>query len=153
MRAFVAVLLSFLFVSSTFAFPISLRSIQHVARKIRYPACGPSGGSFCSIMHPRFQSLCPRRSSDTNQVDTPLGTAQGAADGSGATRFAVKYASASRWEASKVATSWTLPCVCFSVSSVVVPWYSFRMYNLVTMQLILRRCRCLVHKMILMTMT
>lgn len=56
------------------------------------------------------KALCPRQSSgNTNSVDTPIGTAHGTSDDSGATRFAVKYAAASRWQPSTLATTWELP--------------------------------------------
>ncbi|PBK82383.1 alpha/beta-hydrolase [Armillaria gallica] len=41
-------------------------------------------------------------------VQTPLGTAQGAVNGS-AVRFSVKYASAERWKDSDVVSTWSLP--------------------------------------------
>lgn len=54
--------------------------------------------------------LCPRQSSGSSTtVDTPLGTAHGTSDDSGATRFAVKYASVTRWKPSVLATTWELP--------------------------------------------
>ena len=56
------------------------------------------------------KALCPRQSSGTtNSVTTPIGTAHGTLDDSGATRFAVKYASASRWQPSTLVTTWELP--------------------------------------------
>ena len=56
------------------------------------------------------KALCPRdTSASPTSVDTPIGTAQGASDSSGATRFAVKYASASRWELPQIASAWELP--------------------------------------------
>ncbi|KAJ7204203.1 alpha/beta-hydrolase [Mycena haematopus] len=42
-------------------------------------------------------------------VSTPLGTAQGTLDIDGANRFAVRYANASRWAPSTIASEWQLP--------------------------------------------
>ncbi|KAJ7818329.1 alpha/beta-hydrolase [Mycena olivaceomarginata] len=42
-------------------------------------------------------------------VSTPLGTAQGTLDVAGANRFAVRYATASRWALSTIVTEWQLP--------------------------------------------
>ncbi|KAK7038100.1 carboxylic ester hydrolase [Favolaschia claudopus] len=67
-------------------------------------------GLMCEI--PMFQNACARVAAKTSvgkQVYTPIGTAQGVADGSGANRFAVKYATHTRWAASTVATKWALP--------------------------------------------
>ncbi|KAJ7685589.1 alpha/beta-hydrolase [Mycena polygramma] len=65
-------------------------------------------GLLCEI--PLFKSVCTRVAAVHGaQVTTPIGVAQGAADGSGANKFPVKYASAARWAASTVSTKWTLP--------------------------------------------
>ncbi|KAG6898273.1 hypothetical protein C0992_000718 [Termitomyces sp. T32_za158] len=53
--------------------------------------------------------LCPRSGNSSLYVKTPLGLALGTPDDSGARRFIVKYASASRWAPSTVASTWTLP--------------------------------------------
>ncbi|KZT69793.1 alpha/beta-hydrolase, partial [Daedalea quercina L-15889] len=45
----------------------------------------------------------------STSVSTPIGTAEGAVDTSGVVRFAVKYGTADRWQASTVATTWELP--------------------------------------------
>ena len=64
----------------------------------------------CKLSPKIAKALCPRQTAGgTNSVKTPIGTAQGASDDAGATRFAVKYASASRWQPSTVATTWELP--------------------------------------------
>ncbi|KAJ6617382.1 alpha/beta-hydrolase [Mycena sp. CBHHK59/15] len=42
-------------------------------------------------------------------VSTPLGTAEGTSDVGGVNRFAVRYATASRWAPSTLATEWDLP--------------------------------------------
>lgn len=88
---------------------MSLRSTSNVPQKIRYPAFGPVGGLLCSVLHPIFKALCPRQSTGSNEVSTPLGSACGVSDTAGATRFAVKYATASRWGESALVTSWALP--------------------------------------------
>ncbi|KAJ7256473.1 alpha/beta-hydrolase [Mycena haematopus] len=67
-------------------------------------------GLLCEL--PMFRAMCavvPGKSSPGIQVTTPIGVAQGVSDGSGANRFPVKYASATRWAASTVTTKWTLP--------------------------------------------
>ncbi|KAG6877731.1 hypothetical protein C0993_004548 [Termitomyces sp. T159_Od127] len=53
--------------------------------------------------------LCPRSGNSSLYVKTPLGLAIGTPDDSGVRRFVVKYASASRWGPSTVASSWALP--------------------------------------------
>ena len=45
------------------------------------------------------------------RVITPLGVAQGTVPINGASRFAVKYASAQRWGDPVVASTWDFPCV------------------------------------------
>jgi hypothetical protein len=44
-------------------------------------------------------------------VITPLGVAQGTTPMNGASRFAVKYASARRWGEPVMASAWEFPCV------------------------------------------
>ncbi|THH28826.1 hypothetical protein EUX98_g5362 [Antrodiella citrinella] len=67
-------------------------------------------GILCGLPIPIVQKLlCPRQGSPSLAVNTPLGTAHGAADGTTAIRFAVKYADVQRWQESTVATNWTLP--------------------------------------------
>ncbi|KAJ6618866.1 Alpha/Beta hydrolase protein [Mycena sp. CBHHK59/15] len=72
-------------------------------------------GLLCSL--PIIDVLCARVSSSATRVTTPLGVAQGTADLSGASRFAVKYASAARWATSTVATKWQLPNGSTNVSA------------------------------------
>jgi hypothetical protein len=55
--------------------------------------------------------LYPSRQSPVTRVTTPLGVAQGTAPVNGVSRFAVKYASAQRWENPVVVDTWELPCV------------------------------------------
>lgn len=55
--------------------------------------------------------ICPRSGNSSLYVKTPLGLAIGTPDDSGVRRFVVKYASASRWAPSTVASTWTLPSV------------------------------------------
>ncbi|KAF8844425.1 alpha beta-hydrolase [Paxillus ammoniavirescens] len=50
-------------------------------------------------------------------ISTPLGTAQGVGDTAAVNRFAVKYASAQRWQPSTVATTWELPNGSTNVSA------------------------------------
>jgi hypothetical protein len=69
----------------------------------------PVGGTriLCNI--PILQSyLCPRQGAPRN-VNTPYGTAKGAATVNGVTRYVVKYASASRWQPSTASTTWIMP--------------------------------------------
>ncbi|KAH8117062.1 alpha/beta-hydrolase [Phellopilus nigrolimitatus] len=54
--------------------------------------------------------FCPSKApSSSFSVSTPLGSASGVVDTSTVGRFAVRYASANRWEASVMATKWELP--------------------------------------------
>ncbi|KAI0303553.1 alpha beta-hydrolase [Multifurca ochricompacta] len=55
------------------------------------------------------QPLCSSRASFSPRVTTPIGVAHGAATINGATRFAVKYASAQRWRNAVIARTWELP--------------------------------------------
>ncbi len=67
-------------------------------------------GLLCNLPIPVIQQLlCPRQSTPSLNVATPLGTAHGGADGSSVVRFAVKYANAGRWQQSSVVTTWQLP--------------------------------------------
>lgn len=59
------------------------------------------------------QFLCPFSGPTATNRPTPLGTAHGTIDPSGAYRFPVKYASAPRWGPSTVVTAWDLPYVHF----------------------------------------
>ena len=69
-------------------------------------------GILCDLPIPIVQKiLCPRQGTPSLTVNTPIGTAHGAADGSNAIRFAAKYANAQRWQDSSVVSTWTLPCV------------------------------------------
>ncbi|KAI0672899.1 alpha/beta-hydrolase [Trametes maxima] len=66
--------------------------------------------------------LCPRDvTANGATVSTPIGTAQGTSDDAGATRFSVKYASATRWQPSTVATKWELPNGASDVTALPVP--------------------------------
>ncbi|KAJ7074098.1 alpha/beta-hydrolase [Mycena amicta] len=64
-------------------------------------------GLLCQL--PILKTICARIVTPSIQVTTPIGTAQGVSDGSGANRFAVRYAAAARWSASTIATKWELP--------------------------------------------
>ncbi|EJF66136.1 alpha/beta-hydrolase [Dichomitus squalens] len=76
----------------------------------------------CKLSPKISKALCPRQSTGgTNSVNTPIGTAQGTSDNAGATRFAVKYASASRWQPSTVSTTWELPNGSSDVTALPVP--------------------------------
>ncbi|KAH8099565.1 Alpha/Beta hydrolase protein [Cristinia sonorae] len=68
-------------------------------------------GILCDLPIPIVQKfLCPRQGTPSLTVNTPLGTAHGAADASDvAIRYSVKYANAQRWQESSVVTSWSLP--------------------------------------------
>ncbi|KAI9443754.1 Alpha/Beta hydrolase protein [Lactarius psammicola] len=55
------------------------------------------------------QLLCPSREVSGTRVTTPLGVAQGTVPVNGASRFAVKYASARRWRDPIVASTWEFP--------------------------------------------
>ncbi|KAJ3556644.1 hypothetical protein NM688_g1915 [Phlebia brevispora] len=67
-------------------------------------------GLLCGLPIPIVQKLlCPRQGSTDPVVNTPLGTAHGVTGAENANRFAVKYATAARWQPSSIATSWELP--------------------------------------------
>nr|GAT51241.1 predicted protein [Mycena chlorophos] len=73
-----------------------------------FPPVNSGPGMLCQM--PFMKTFCAQAPvTPSSQVPTPLGIAQGVTDGSGAHRFAVRYASAARWAASTVATSWQLP--------------------------------------------
>ena len=57
------------------------------------------------------EPLYPSRQLPGPRVTTPLGVAQGTTSINGASRFAVKYASAHRWGDPVVASTWEFPCV------------------------------------------
>jgi len=63
--------------------------------------------------------LCPRTGNDALNTATPIGTAHGTVDPSGATRFTVKYATANRWAPSTLASTWGFPTG--SVNETVFP--------------------------------
>ncbi|KAI0372978.1 alpha/beta-hydrolase [Pilatotrama ljubarskyi] len=76
----------------------------------------------CKLSPRLAKVLCPRDStSSTVSVSTPIGTAQGTSDDAGATRFAVKYASVTRWQPSTVALKWELPNGSSDVTALPVP--------------------------------
>lgn len=58
------------------------------------------------IQHPSHLQF---RDSFGTLVETPIGTAQGTEPVNGISRFAVKYASAQRWQNSVAARKWELP--------------------------------------------
>lgn len=58
---------------------------------------------------PRFHTSS--RDSCGPLVQTPIGIAQGATPINGISRFAVRYASAPRWQNAEVAGTWELPYV------------------------------------------
>lgn len=63
----------------------------------------------CKLSPRLAKILCPRDTpTGSVSVSTPIGTAEGTSDDA-ATRFAVKYASASRFEPPTLATQWELP--------------------------------------------
>ncbi|KAH7889529.1 Alpha/Beta hydrolase protein [Phlebopus sp. FC_14] len=66
--------------------------------------------SLCHLIPYAPNFLCPRQTAlGSVTVSTPLGSAQGVIDYPGVSRFAVKYASAERWQPSELATTWELP--------------------------------------------
>ncbi|KAI0362461.1 alpha/beta-hydrolase [Trametes cingulata] len=76
----------------------------------------------CKLSPRLAKILCPRDStSSTVSVTTPIGTAQGTSDDAGATRFAVKYASVTRWQPSTPASKWELPNGSSDVTALPVP--------------------------------
>ena len=82
----------------------------------------------CPLPFKRF--LCPLSGSAATNRPTPLGTAHGTVDPSGAYRFSVKYASAPRWGPSTVVSTWGLPYVHFyqevfapKIASLLQKWF------------------------------
>src|ERR1700729_895559 len=69
---------------------------------LKFPTFDPSG-LLCQL--PIINKLlCPRQGGTLGpSVNTPLGTANGVLDSSGAMRFVVRYGSAQRWGPSSVA--------------------------------------------------
>ena len=75
----------------------------------------------------QHEPLYPSRLLLGSRVTTPLGVAQGTIPINGASRFAVKYASAQRWRDPVVASTWEFPCVsslCDLMSLLNLLWYS-----------------------------
>ncbi|KAH9950203.1 alpha/beta-hydrolase [Amylocystis lapponica] len=104
MVAFALLVSALVLVSSSWAFPVGtqrspLQNLPFVPT-----------GLFCNIPFPLIQeALCPRQTTSSPVVMTPLGPAQGAADTTGATRFVVRYGNADRWQESTVVSSWEFP--------------------------------------------
>ncbi|KAI0934568.1 hypothetical protein AcV5_006369 [Taiwanofungus camphoratus] len=118
MVALVSLVFSLLVVSSTWALPLASRATQPI---LKFPPI-TSKGIFCFIPIPMIQNaLCPRQTSNSLTVSTPLGTAQGASDNSNAARFAVRYGTAARWQMSTVVTSWDLPFGASNASGLPLP--------------------------------
>lgn len=104
-------LIPFLFagVSPLSSFAAPLQGLTTTASFKGTPIFPPINyGLLCDL--PLLKGVCSRIAAAQSgiQVTTPIGVAQGVSDGS-ANRFAVKYASATRWAASTVATKWTFP--------------------------------------------
>lgn len=53
--------------------------------------------------------LCPRTGAAALNVQTAIGVARGTSDPAGVNRFTVRYASATRWAYSTVASTWGFP--------------------------------------------
>ncbi|KAF7311334.1 Carboxylic ester hydrolase [Mycena kentingensis (nom. inval.)] len=102
MVAFTAV---FLLAALVRAAPTAVTTTSSVHGILAFP--NRVEGLLCRL--PLLKTICARVVAPSTQVSTPLGTAQGVTDGSGANRFAVKYASASRWAESSIVTKWALP--------------------------------------------
>ncbi|EIN07109.1 alpha/beta-hydrolase [Punctularia strigosozonata HHB-11173 SS5] len=93
---------SLLLASSAYAGPV--RSVESA---LVFPPV-INKGLLCKI--PILRAiLCPRDSTQTVSVSTPLGSATGVMDTTTAARYSVKYGSASRWKSSSVVTTWALP--------------------------------------------
>ncbi|KAG6917923.1 hypothetical protein DXG01_000360 [Tephrocybe rancida] len=96
------VLLSAIFIPAACATPLPGR-----IEAIRFPNVDPRE-LLCQL--PILKKIiCPRAGNASLNVQTSLGLARGTPDDSGSRRFIVKYASASRWAPSTVATTWALP--------------------------------------------
>ncbi|TFY76542.1 hypothetical protein EWM64_g7471, partial [Hericium alpestre] len=97
-----ASLFSFVLVSGALAYPTPSHG-----RGLAFPPLDPRG-LLCHLPIVK-RVLCPRQSPSGPSVQTPIGTALGTEASAGGTRFAVKYASAQRWQDSTMATKWELP--------------------------------------------
>ncbi|KZT26637.1 alpha/beta-hydrolase [Neolentinus lepideus HHB14362 ss-1] len=106
MVATVRLLAGFLLLGSTLASPVpSTNGISFPP--LPFPPITPTG-LLCQL--PIVKNfVCPRQTSSGLSVSTPIGTAQGTVDTSGVNRFVVRYATADRWQASAIATTWALP--------------------------------------------
>ncbi|KAH9857214.1 alpha/beta-hydrolase [Lenzites betulinus] len=112
MVGFQSLAIPLLLVSSAVAYPIT--AVHAPAYRWKTALCKLSPGI--------AKVLCPRQSpSNSVDVSTPIGTAKGTADSGGATRFAVKYASATRWQPSTLATQWELPNGSSDVTALPLP--------------------------------
>ncbi|KAJ7149352.1 alpha/beta-hydrolase [Mycena filopes] len=113
MVAFALVPLLLAAVSPLSAWAAPLEGLTTTASVKGVPVFPPvNSGILCQL--PVFKAICALASKSSGpttgvQVTTAIGVAQGVSDGSGANRFAVKYASAARWAASSVSTKWSLP--------------------------------------------
>ncbi|KAJ7633008.1 alpha/beta-hydrolase [Roridomyces roridus] len=97
-----------LFTSACWAAPLAgLTTTTSLRNTPVFPAVNLGLPNLCDL--PIINQLCAKVLAASDQVTTPIGVAQGVSDGNGANRFAVKYASATRWAASTVATKWALP--------------------------------------------
>lgn len=100
MVAITSVVFSLLFVSAACASPLPTERLQ-------FPHVKPTD-LLCQLPIVK-KILCPPVGQAALNVQTLVGTARGTTDPSGARRFTVKYASASRWAPSTVASAWNLP--------------------------------------------
>jgi hypothetical protein len=120
-----SLLASLLLVASVLGNPLPAQEItvrqddSNIAAKLKYPVI-PSG-LLCSLPVIK-RVLCPRQGATTFTVTTLIGQAKGVED-NGAFRYAVKYASASRWASPTLATQWTLPYVKKMIASFLPPSY------------------------------
>ncbi|TFK54644.1 alpha/beta-hydrolase [Heliocybe sulcata] len=106
MVASVRLLAGLLLLGSTFASPVpSTNGIKFPP--LPFPPITPKG-LLCQLPIVK-DFVCPRQTSSSLSVNTPIGAAKGTSDTAGANRFVVKYASANRWQPSTMATTWALP--------------------------------------------
>ncbi|KAF9227728.1 alpha/beta-hydrolase [Gyrodon lividus] len=112
-----ALLSSLLLASPVVAWPVPSVDLAKPLSQAT-PAFRRGWVNYCHFSPYTPEFLCPRRGSTVGlSVSTPFGTAHGVVDTVAVNRFAIKYASAERWQPSTVATTWEFPNGSTNVSA------------------------------------
>ncbi|KIJ69164.1 hypothetical protein HYDPIDRAFT_172623 [Hydnomerulius pinastri MD-312] len=107
MVALYALLSSLLLASPAIASPVPSTNPDS---RLSFPIFDQAWVKYCHFFPYAPKFLCPRQGNTGGlSISTPLGSAQGVLDTAAVSRFAVKYASAERWQPSTLATTWELP--------------------------------------------